>query len=258
MRVRPSLSLKEPVTDSPLKRNGSLPVAGTVTKSWIGDQKEDLVQAAWIDSNSGWRTHAVGELKANPFGLSDILGNICEWVQDGWDPTYYAGFREKLAINPVNPFHATIMRTARGGGWNGVASICRSACRNSSYGGIVDCVGFRVSALALDAVKTTDKKETVPNAAKNGPVSVNPATTLPETQSRRRHRPRAPLVSAKKRVRNGRQTGRKFSSAGVLLVNSRWAAGGVEPGRLANEDPLKVTLSRGFWLGKTEVTRGDR
>lgn len=59
--------------------------AGTTTKYWFGDKDEDLMPNGWFQSNSVGRTHAVGELKANPYGLFDIHGNICEWVQDGWD-----------------------------------------------------------------------------------------------------------------------------------------------------------------------------
>jgi len=50
--------------------------AGTATKYWIGDKDEDLVRAGWFGGNSGGRTHAAGELRANPLGLYDIHGNV--------------------------------------------------------------------------------------------------------------------------------------------------------------------------------------
>ena len=91
--------------------------AGTTTKYWTGDKDEDLPQAGWFDTNSGSRTHAVGELKANPFGLYDIHGNVWEWVQDWWEPTYYGQFQEKPALDPHGPSSAGSQRVIRGGDW---------------------------------------------------------------------------------------------------------------------------------------------
>ena len=124
--------------------------AGTATKYWIGDQDEDLVRADWFGGNSGGRTHAAGELKANPFGLSDIHGNVWEWVQDGWDATYYGQFSDKPAINPNSPFSAGSQRVLRGGRWFNSGSSCRSSYRYArdptlrSYD-----IGFRVSLVAV-------------------------------------------------------------------------------------------------------------
>ena len=124
--------------------------AGTTTKYWIGDKDEDLIKAGWFGGNSGGRTHAAGELKANPFGLSDIHGNVWEWVQDGWDASYYGQFSEKPAIDPNSPFFAVSRRMIRGGGWLFHVSGCRSSFRDarnpSSRDGLV---GFRVSLVPV-------------------------------------------------------------------------------------------------------------
>lgn len=127
--------------------------AGTVTKYWIGDQNEDLVRAGWFIGNAGGRTHAVSELNANPFGRADIHGNLWEWVQDGWDASYYGQFSEKPAINPNSLFSAGSKRVFRGGDWRLAASGCRSSSRY--VGGPTDrgvYIGFRVS-LTVDAVR---------------------------------------------------------------------------------------------------------
>ena len=40
----------------------------------------DLATVAWFFQNSNDRTHPGGTREANPFGLSDMLGNVGEWV----------------------------------------------------------------------------------------------------------------------------------------------------------------------------------
>lgn len=127
--------------------------AGTATKYWIGDKDEDVVHAGWCAKNSGRRTHAAGELKANPFGLADIHGNVWEWVQDGWNANTYSQFQEKSAIDPTSPFTAGPMRVLRGGCWSDPASPCRSSGRRADFPTSRDqYLGFRVS-LEVEAVK---------------------------------------------------------------------------------------------------------
>ena len=52
----------------------------------------DLATAAWFFQNSNDRTHPGGTREANAFGLSDMLGNVGEWVAgvDG-DPLLMGG-----------------------------------------------------------------------------------------------------------------------------------------------------------------------
>ena len=122
--------------------------AGTATKYWIGDQEADLVRAGWFGGNAGGRTHAVGELKANPFGLYDIHGNVWEWVQDGWEATYYDQFAEKFAVNPSSPFPAGAERVLRGGFWYTPASSCRSSSRHAYTRAFrYSSIGFRLSVV---------------------------------------------------------------------------------------------------------------
>jgi formylglycine-generating enzyme required for sulfatase activity len=131
--------------------------AGTTTKYWIGDKDEDLPQAGWFNANSGNRSHAVGELKANPFGLFDIHGNVWEWVHDGWDPTYYRQFQEKPALDPNGPSSAGSLHAVRGGVWIIAASYCRAsdrAAHDPTRRG--HDFGFR-AALVVEAVKQAIK-----------------------------------------------------------------------------------------------------
>ena len=54
---------------------------------WFGDGNEEWAKEGWFGGNSGGRRHAVGKLKADPFGLYDLHGNAWEWVQDWWEPS---------------------------------------------------------------------------------------------------------------------------------------------------------------------------
>ena len=62
-------------------------------------------------------------MKANPFGLFDIHGNVDEWVQDG-----YGGYQAETASDPTGPNSAS-GRVFRGGSWCLNAGYCRSANR---------------------------------------------------------------------------------------------------------------------------------
>ncbi len=128
--------------------------AGTTTKYWIGDTDEDLLQAGWLGGNSGSRTHAVGELKANPFGLCDMHGNVWDWVEDGWDPDFYGQFQEQPAINPHSSFSTGSQRVIRGAHWGHAASSGRASVRRTRETTFrADNVGFRV-LLPVAAVQT--------------------------------------------------------------------------------------------------------
>lgn len=83
--------------------------AGTTTQFWTGDKDEDLLLAGWFRTNSGMRTHAVGELNANPLGLFDTHGNLLECVGDCWEPTYYQQFADKPAVNPKGPSSVSVV-----------------------------------------------------------------------------------------------------------------------------------------------------
>ena len=63
--------------------------AGTDTRFYFGDDEDELEEHAWFENNSDEERHTVGELKANPWGLHDMYGNVNEWVLDQYSEEGY-------------------------------------------------------------------------------------------------------------------------------------------------------------------------
>lgn len=137
--------------------------AGTTTKWWSGDHMGGLTAVAWMKWNSGGRTHAVGELPANPFGLYDTYGNVWEWVDDRWEQAYYEQFAKTPAIDPRGPESGSLLRVIRGSAWFDTAANSSNkagaAPRTQREGW-----GFRV-ALPVDGARQVVKSTTQPKAA---------------------------------------------------------------------------------------------
>lgn len=110
---------------------------GTGTVYHFGDNDFYLYEYAWFLDNSEGKTHPVGQLKPNPYGLHDVYGNVWEmttaWtgdVSDIWhryfeDLKYEeSGFR----IPPQGRYEMIV----RGGSLGNSAECSRSAFRGSS------------------------------------------------------------------------------------------------------------------------------
>jgi formylglycine-generating enzyme required for sulfatase activity len=108
--------------------------AGTTTAYSFGDDAAKLPEYAWLDENADYETHPVGTKKPNPWGLSDVHGNVAEWTLD----EYQAGGYDSLGKEPVDAARAIrwptklYPRVIRGGSWLDLAAGCRSAARQKS------------------------------------------------------------------------------------------------------------------------------
>jgi formylglycine-generating enzyme required for sulfatase activity len=152
--------------------------AGTTTPWFHGEQHSNLQVMAWYSVNSGGRTHAVGGLQANAFGLYDMNGNVFEWCQDWHDAEEYKR-RGGTTTDPQGAAQGS-GRVIKGGHYlTGPADECRSAFHFAF--GAADtflCGGFRV-ALTTDAVKAAIERRGV-DVAKD-PKPPGPPRSAPQT-----------------------------------------------------------------------------
>ena len=114
--------------------------AGSTTSYSFGEDRQEVREYAWINSNSGSRTHPVVEKKPNAWGLYDMQGNVWEWCSD-----WYGPYPDVPTTDPVGPSTGSF-RVRRGGGWYDVATYCRSASRYWPYPSLQsNFLGFRVA-----------------------------------------------------------------------------------------------------------------
>jgi len=120
--------------------------AGSKTRYSFGDSDKQLGQYAWYSANSGGKTHPVGSLKPNAWGLYDMHGNVWELVWDWYAKGYGS---QKPAVDPLGPATGQ-NRVGRGGSWDFEARYSRSATRGYAVpGDRNDFVGFRLARTAL-------------------------------------------------------------------------------------------------------------
>jgi formylglycine-generating enzyme required for sulfatase activity len=132
--------------------------AGTSTPWWTGKEKESLGEKGaaniadktfkdrtryawavdWLDD--GYIVHApADELRANPFGLHHVYGNVWEWCRDAYDAAAYkfparSGDGERIVEDRG-------LRLDRGGSYSNTEKKARSAHRQERTPGTndVDC-----------------------------------------------------------------------------------------------------------------------
>jgi formylglycine-generating enzyme len=127
---------------------------------------DKLGQYAWFADNAGEKTHLVGQKKPNLWGLYDMYGDVSEWCEDVYSPTYY---RESAPVDPHGPPSPgkDVQRVMRGGSWKASAAMCRVTFRQGQRTGDTDACfytdycGFRcvrrISPEDLQQLKSISK-----------------------------------------------------------------------------------------------------
>jgi formylglycine-generating enzyme required for sulfatase activity len=126
--------------------NGGNLVSGTAnscTSPVTLDNNETLDSMAWYCANSQGRTHSVGGLLPNAWGLYDTTGNVWEWT---WD--WYGSYPGGPVVDPTGQASGTL-RVARGGSRQSSPLWTRTATRNwVAPGGRSNIVGIRLARSA--------------------------------------------------------------------------------------------------------------
>jgi formylglycine-generating enzyme required for sulfatase activity len=168
-------------------------------------------------------THPVGQKKANPWGLYDMYGNVKEWCRDDYKEKLPGGFDPEVH------------------GWGGLRVNRfgrRSAGRNGDDPNTLhNDVGFRV---VLGPATQTSGAERI-------------AASEPENRPRGAPAAMIGAVAGDERDDNWLKLKLVWCPPGTFTMGSPKDA----RERDFDEGPAAVTLTRGFWLGKYEVTQAE-
>ena len=201
--------------------------AGTNTRWVFGDDESDLTYHGWYYDNAGhWNErygHKVGMLLPNRWGLHDMHGNVAEWVQD-----VFSGYPNRVArLDPLGSLGVGT-HAFRGGSFDQDAFGVRSAFRTyAGSGGTASYIGLRLVRIITPEVP--EGSGTLPVEV----MGVSPVEVLAEEDT--------------------------FELPGT---DEQMAFMRIEPGMFLmgdyDEGPVhEVGISRGFWLGKYEITQGQ-
>ncbi|MEH6471494.1 MAG: formylglycine-generating enzyme family protein [Halopseudomonas sp.] len=104
--------------------------------------KGEIDDLAWYIDNSDETSQPVGEKEPNAWGLMDMSGNVREWLQDCWSPSYQGAPTDGSAWTSGDCNN----RVLRGGSWSIEADKLRSTNRNRNDALSPSAIiGFRIA-----------------------------------------------------------------------------------------------------------------
>ncbi|MBR5241384.1 MAG: SUMF1/EgtB/PvdO family nonheme iron enzyme [Muribaculaceae bacterium] len=100
---------------------------GKKSKGYKYSGSNNIEDVAWYTSNSGSKTHPVGQKQPNELGIYDMSGNVNEWCYD-----WYDSYTSLPQTDPTGAASGSY-RVNRGGSWSYYAYGCRVSNRSNSY-----------------------------------------------------------------------------------------------------------------------------
>ena len=264
--------------------------AGTTTAySWGNDINSTRANYNWDGgATSGVdfkQTRDVGQYADNPWGFFDMQGNVWEWVSD-WKANYFTGAQ----TDPEGPASGS-SRVRRGGSWSADGTLLRSAKRgNNTPGTRTYGIGFRVGFQAVQPDTANPELELFGGAAITREAGQAWAEPGVEAHDARDGNITDQIVVTGTVDMNSTGTylltytvqdgggNTATTTRTVTVVGNRtvdlnatvamdmiWCPPGTftmgspttEVGRGNNETEHNVSLTRGFYLGKYEVTQAQ-
>ena len=189
-----------------------------------------------------------GEKRANAWGLHDMLGNVAEWTGD-WHGEYPSG----SVTDPAGPAWGSSRRIVRGGTTSSSVVWARRPGRVVRGGSWVSGANFARSAARFGALPEEIRPELKVNNSRHMLFSlgfrlVRTAGSLPPSGGSG-----APPPAAATTWTNS--LGMEF--AGVPAGSFVMGSPADELGRHPGEWQREVRISKGFWMGKYEVTQRE-
>lgn len=118
-----------------------------------GDTLAKLKEIAWFQDNAGGGPRAVADpsLKPNDWGLSDMSGNVAEWMFDLYQANYSGANENWVGPRPGTNDDVNKERSFRGGHYDSLAKDCRGAARENAKANFrAPTLGFRVARTLLE------------------------------------------------------------------------------------------------------------
>jgi formylglycine-generating enzyme required for sulfatase activity len=265
--------------------------AGTTTAySWGNDINSSRANYNWdgggTSGNDFKQTRDVGKYTTNPWGFFDMHGNVWEWVRD-WKANYPGGAQ----TNPEGPASGS-NRVVRGGSWTAAGTDLRSAKRNNlTPGNRNSIIGFRVGFQAVQPDTANPELELFGGAAITREAGQAWAEPGVEAHDARDGNLTDQIVvtgsvdmnstgtylltyTVQDGAGNTASTTRTVTVVGnrsvdlnaTVAMDMIWVPSGTftmgspttEAGRQSDrEDEHNVSLTKGFYLGKYEVTQAQ-
>ncbi len=186
------------------------------------DRVPDLGAVAWYVSNCDGKMHPVGQKRANAWGLYDMLGNALEMCLDEHAP--YPGGKQTDPIAEIKGDNIVV----RGGCFQNDAGRCRVASRYA-IPAVIDPVYAGIRLALIPENSRIDRRPPPP-----APPVMGKAYTVPLYD--------IALVPI---------------APGTFTMGSTddWFVKNAGLGRPSMQPLTTVTITRPFWLGKTEITQ---